>query len=623
MTRYLRILGYLRPHLPLFLLAVLSTFAFAGLDAFTFVLLIPFVEALFLPAGGTGGGGAVAPAARDPGRLERLLEATVHRFVDMGGDPLEAVQGIIVLLLATFALKNVFDFLKGYLVARVEQGVTRDLRNQVYDHLVELDLAFFGRTRMGQIVSRLTHDVEQLRTLVTRELARILASSVEFAVFLAVMLSLSWKLTVAACIVVPGTMAIWGPLVRKLRRGDRRVLNLAGEVNAHILETLSGIRLVKSSSAEEREKERFHRLTGEYFRTFLRTERWRAMAGPLTEMLVALGTVAILWYGARLVVVEGELTGAQFVGFLALSLKLYAPVKYIAKFPALVQPGLAGAERVFEFLDAPVEIRDRPGALPIRGVSREIRFENVSFAYGSGEPVLSGIDLVVPVGSVVALVGASGAGKSTLVDLLGRFHDVTEGRITIDDVDIRDVTVRSLRSLLGIVSQETVLFHDTIRANIAYARPEATDREVEAAARAANAHEFIAPLPEGYGTVVGERGTRLSGGQRQRLAIARALLRDAPILVLDEATSALDTESERLVQDALDRLLRGRTVFVIAHRLSTVQRADRIVVLEGGRIVETGTHRELLEREGVYRRLHDLQFSGHGRSAPVPAGSGG
>lgn len=620
MRRYLRILRYLRPHLGLFLLAVVSTFAFAGLDAFTFVLLIPFIEALFLPEGGgvtrgaVGGGGASGGTAGTvpdgaPSLVERVLDGTVHRFVDLQGDPLDAVQGIILVLLLVFALKNVFDFLKGYLVARVEQGVTRDLRNEVYDHLLELDLAFFGRTRMGQIVSRLTHDVEQLRTLVTRELAKILSSAVEFAVFLTVMLALSWKLTLAACIVIPGTMAIWGPLVRKLRRGDRRVLNLAGEVNAHILETLSGIRLVKSSGAEERERSRFHGLTGDYFRTFVRTERWRALAGPLTEMLVAVGTVVILWYGARLVVLEGELTGAEFVGFLALSLKLYAPVKYIAKFPALVQPGLAGGERVFEFLDAPVEIRDRAGARPLPGLAGEIRFEDVSFAYRPGDPVLQGIDLVVPAGHVVALVGPSGAGKSTLVDLLGRFYDVTGGRITVDGTDIREVTVRSLRDLLGIVSQETVLFHDTVRANIAYGRPGATDPEVEAAARAANAHEFIAVLPDGYDTVVGERGTRLSGGQRQRIAIARALLRDPPILVLDEATSALDTESERLVQGAIERLLQGRTVFVIAHRLSTIQKADRIVVLEGGRIVETGTHLELLAAGGLYHHLHELQFS--------------
>mgnify|MGYP001829018573 CR=1 FL=1 len=607
MNLYLRILGYLRPHLGVFLIAVGATFAYAGLDAFTYVLLIPFVGALFGEGDGSALPGAGGQGA-EVGLMDRILDATVYQVVDLQGDRLEAVQGIIVLILATFALKNVFDFLRAFLVARVEQGVTRDMRNEVYDHLLELDLAFFGRTRMGQIISRLTHDVEQLRTLITKEMAKIISAVFEFAVALFFMLALSWQLTLAAFIVIPGTMGIWGPLVKKLRRGDRRVLDLAGEVNSHIQETLSGIRLVKSSGAEAAERDRFHGLTGDYFRTFVRTERWRALAAPLTEMLAAVGTVVILWYGARQVVVSGTLTGGEFVGFLALSLKLYAPVKYVAKFPALVQPGLVGAERVFEFLDAPAEIRDREGAGAFPGLEGEIVFHDVHFAYREGTPVLQGVDLTVPRGSVVALVGPSGAGKTTMVDLLGRFYEVSEGSITIDGVDLRDIRIEELRGALGIVSQETVLFHDTVRANIAYGRPEATMQDVEAAARAANAHGFISELPSGYETVVGERGTELSGGQRQRIAIARALLRDPPILVFDEATSALDTESERLVQDAIEHLLEGRTVFVIAHRLSTIQQADQIVVMEAGRVVERGRHTELLDRDGTYRRLHDLQF---------------
>ena len=619
MKHYARILRYLKPHAPVFATAVFATFIFAGLDAFSIALLIPFLRTVFRrvpdasdgsgsPTGDIGVGGEGAAAGQDEGFLEGLLDGTLGRIVDLDADPQAAIRGIILFILVVFAVKNVFDFIRAYLVARVEQGVTRDLRNQVYDHLLELDLAFFGRTKMGQIVSRLTHDVEQLRTLLTKELGKVISSVFEFAAAVVFMVAISLKLTLAAFVVIPATMVMWGPLVRKLRKGDRRVLNLAGEVNAHIQETLAGIRLVKSSAAEPHESRRFHGLTQRYFKTFVRTERLRALAAPITEMLAAIGTVILLWYGARLVLVGGELSGEEFVVFLGLSMKLYAPVKYLSKFPALVQPGLVGAERVFEFLDAPIEIRDRPGALPFPGLEREITYEEVHFAYREGEPVLEGISLTVPKGSVIALVGPSGGGKTTLADLLGRFYDVSEGRVAIDGTDIREFEIQSLRRTLGVVSQETILFHDTVRANIAYGMPEASQEEIERAATAAHAHDFITKLTQGYETVVGERGTELSGGQRQRLAIARAILRDPPILILDEATSALDTEAERLVQEAIERLLTGRTVFVIAHRLSTVQRADEILVVDEGRIVERGSHDSLMALGGQYKRLHDLQF---------------
>ena len=596
---YRRVLSYLRPHAGVLFLAIVATALFAVLDASVYVLLIPFIEALFVSGGGSCSTGASG--------MDGLLDASVYRWVDLCGDPLVAIGRIIILILLVFAVKNFFHFARTYLVARAEQDVNRDVRNEVYDHLVELDLAFFSRVRMGQIVSRLTTEVEQMRALVTAQFSKLVSALFEFGVAVFFMVLISWRLTLAAFVVIPGAMIIWGPLVSVLRRRDRRVLHLGGEVTAHVQETLAGIRLVKSSSAELREKARFRGLTADYYRLFLRAEFARALAAPMTEMLAATGTVILLWFGARLVV-AGDLTGPLFVGFLALSMKLYAPVKNVAKFPATAQPGLVAAERVFEFLDAPVEIKDAPGARRMEAFASEIAFERVSFAYGEGESVLRDVSFSVDRGDVVALVGPSGAGKTTLVDLLGRFFDVGSGRITIDGVDIRDVRVADLRALMGVVSQETILFHDSVRANIAYGRPEASQVEIEAAAVAAHAHEFIVEMPNAYDTLVGERGVEVSGGQRQRLAIARALLRDPPILIFDEATSALDTASERLIQDATLRLMKGRTVFVIAHRLSTVQSADQILVMDGGHIVERGDHATLLAQAGLYRRLYDLQF---------------
>ncbi len=600
---YLRVLRYLGPYWGVFGVATLAALIFAALDAYSMVLLIPFLRTLFAETGVAD----TEPAESD--MLEWLMDGTLGRFVDMSADPATAIQGIIIFLLVIFLVKNVFDFLRNYLVAWVEQAVTRDLRNQVYQHLVELDLGFYGRTKVGQIVSRLTHDVEQLRTLVTKEQSKIISSIFEFIAFFGMMLLISWKLTLVAVVVLPGVFAIWGPLLRRVRRGDRTILNLAGEVHSHIQETLSGIRLVKASGAEDHERKRFSKLTWSYFKAFIRTERFRALSHPITEMVGALGTVVILWYGTRLVLQGGELGGEEFIGFLALSMKLYSPVKYLGKMPAIIQPGIVAASRVFEFLDAPIEIRERDGAREFDGVRDAIVFDDVSFAYREGEPVLEGISFRADAGTVTALVGPSGAGKTTLVDLLGRFYEPTGGQILVDGIDLRDLSIPSLRANLGIVSQETVLFHDTVRANIAYGLEDrVTDDDIRQAADAAHASEFIDRLPDGYETIVGERGTQLSGGQRQRIAIARAILRDPPILILDEATSALDTQSERLVQAAIERLLEGRTVFVIAHRLSTVQRADRILVMRAGRVVQSGSHEALLDEGGLYARLHELQF---------------
>ena len=601
MSLYWRVLSYLRPYKGLLIGGVFATFLFATLDAFSLLTLIPFLNSLF--------GSEPTAIAAGNDALQWLLDNTVGRFISDSGDPQSVLLSVILFMLAVFALKNIADWAQQVLVVRLEQKVTRDLRDEAFDHLVDLDLRYFGRTRAGQLITRLTTDVNQLRTLVTKNIAKFVTSIFEIVVTITFMVGISWQLTLVACIALPAMFVIWLPLLRRLRRGDRRVRDLSGDVASHIQEAVLGIRLVKSFAAEKFESQRFHRLSDTFYRTFVKTDAVRALAGPLTEMAAAIGTVLLLWFGARLVF-EADLTASAFITFLVFSTKLYSPAKWLSKFRSTIGPGLASAERVFEFLDAPVEITQQLNARQFTGEHHTIRFEHVTFGYDPNDPVLRDIDFEARAGEVIALVGPSGAGKTTLVDLLARFYDPTEGRITIDGVDIREFSSRSLRSKFGIVTQETVLFHDTVRANIAYGLPNASQEAIERAADAAHASEFIRQLPEGYATVLGERGTRLSGGQRQRIAIARAILRDPPILIFDEATSALDTASERLVQDAINRLLQGRTVFVIAHRLSTIRHADRILVLKNGRLVESGRHDELLSREGTYRQLYEMQFAG-------------
>lgn len=595
---YKRVLSYLGPYKALVTGSVVATFGFSLFDSMTIVALAPLLNAMF----------EQAPLNLGDGRIAQLLKGTLGRLLDTS-DPERSLPIIIVFMISVFLLKTIFDFFQTYLVLRLEHSVTRDMRTQSYRKVLDLDMRFFNKTRAGQIITRLTTDTDQLRLLLTRNLSKFATSALQVIISMWLMFLLSWEMTVLAVVALPAMFASWHRFRKRLRRGDKKVLELGGEVTSHLQETVTGIRLVKSAASEEFEATRFRNLTQSFFKAAVRNERLRALGGPMTEMIGALGTVMLLWYGARLVLVSNQLEASAFLIFLGLAVKLYTPAKYLSRFQSIVQPGLVAAERIFEFMDSPVMVRDQPNAREFTGVNRAIRFDDVSFGYEHDITVLDGVSFQVPVGSIVALVGPSGAGKSTLVDLVARFYDPTHGRITIDDVDLREFSTRSLRSRMGVVSQDTVLFHDTVRANIAYGLGEVPQESIERAARAANAHDFIADLPNGYDTVLGERGTRLSGGQRQRIAIARAILRDPAILILDEATSALDTESERLVQEATDQLLEGRTVFVIAHRLSTIRHADQILVVRGGQIVESGRHDDLLSRDGAYRRLYDLQFA--------------
>jgi subfamily B ATP-binding cassette protein MsbA len=429
------------------------------------------------------------------------------------------------------------------------------------------------------------------------------------ATTLVVLSQISLRLTLLTLACVPAMVYLLQTLLKRLREHSRARARERGEVTAILTERIGAVRLIRSYGEEARESKRFAAQATRYRKQVIRTQRFSSLTSPLTEIFSGFLVILIIWAGTRpgLIGLSGPLAPETIIVFLIAALKLTSPLKTIASYPAVMAVTLASAERVFEILDEPSTEVDRPGEGPAR-FEREVAYDQVGFRYGQNPPVLRDVSFRLPKGKVVALVGPSGAGKTTLADLLPRLHDPTEGAITMDGVPLTRLTRRSLRSLMGVVSQDTVLLNDTVEANIAYGSPGATREQVEAAARAANADLFIAQLPQGYDTLLGERGTRLSGGQRQRIAIARALLRDPPILILDEATSALDTESERLVQQAIDRLMAERTVLVIAHRLATVRDADEIVVLEDGRVVQQGTHDQLFRAGGLYRRLYDLQF---------------
>jgi len=597
-----RLLRYLLPHTGTFAIATLAMIVVAVLETATSALVVPIFDQAFAHGG--------AHAAETPFGLQRLIPAS----------GLAAWRMIALLLISFTVVKGIAEYFSTYLMAYIGQSSILRLRQELYGHVLSQSAAFFERHRTNYLVSRLISSAAAIEAAVTHTLRDMLREGFILIAFLCASFYVSWRLTLGSLLIAPPVIALtmrFGSSLRRLAResfeGSKRLTDTAQEA-------LANHSIVKAYRAEAREQSRFSAVAQRVLRANLRSASISGMSPPIIELIGVVFIAALLFFAEREIRLH-RMDQAQFILFLILLLRSYDPMRKLSRLQNSMSQALAAARHVWEVMDEAAEVPERPNAVVLPPLQREIQFSDVHFGYGDeSRVVLRGINLTVPAGKLVALVGQSGGGKSTLTKLLPRFHDPASGAVLWDGIDLRDARVASLRRQMALVTQETVLFNDTVRYNITYGRPDASDEQIQDAARTALAHDFILELPLGYDTIIGERGIFLSGGQRQRLAIARAVLIDAPVLVLDEATSALDAESEQLVQRAIANLIRDRTTIVIAHRLSTVRRADLIVVMEGGQIIEKGTHAELLARGGQYQRLYELQFADEEEELSVVSG---
>ena len=519
------------------------------------------------------------------------------------------MSSVCVALVVVFSVKNIALYIKNIMVSVVQFRLVTDLRNKLYNHLHYLSLSYFNKNKSGELTSILINDIDNMRAALSTSFQKLFVEPINILAFLSLLFIISPKLAAIAILVIPiSGVIIFGIAQSIRRRAARSQAKLAG-ITSIISETLGSMRIVKAFVMKNYELKRFYAETRKYYQLMLRKDRLRLISSPITETIGASIAALLLFIGARDVLVTQSISSEDFIRFILLLFSVLGPIKNLGNVFNELQNGLASADRVFSIIDIKSDIHDNDDAIHIEKFQDNIRFQNVNFYYeNESEMILKNINLSLKSGEILALVGPSGAGKSTLADLIPRFYDVTEGSILLDGEDIRNIKLNSLRSLMGIVTQETFLFNDSVKANIAYGLESVSDENIKKAAIAANANEFIEQLPDGYDTIIGERGVKLSGGQRQRISIARAIMKNPPILILDEATSSLDTESEKIVQDAIEKLMHNRTVIVIAHRLSTVHNANKIIVLDKGDIVDTGNHNELINKEGLYKQLHNMQF---------------
>ena len=597
MSLYRRLLELVKPYWAKLALAMVCMVFVSFLTAAQAFLVKPALDGVFL-------------------KTEQIPQSLRNIIIQLHLEGLLLKKGMEMLLILPIAIillflfKGIFEYGQAYLMNYVGLRIVADIREKLYNHLQTLSLSFFTQTPTGILISRITNDVNLIQGSVSNAITGLLKDIFTMFGLIGVVFYRDWRLAIIGLVIFPLAIIPIKEFGKRLRKFSRKSQQRMGSITTFLHETIAGNRIVKAFNMEEYEKRRFAEENNRFFRIVLKRVKIRALSHPLMELLGGIAVAIIIWVGGYRVI-RGELTPGAFFSFMTALFMLYGPIRDLNKVNLEVQEGLAAAIRVFELLDTTPEVKDEEGAIPLPPISKGIDLKEITFKYGE-EAVLKDISLHAKVGEVIALVGMSGAGKTSLVNLLPRFYDVEKGHIFIDGRDIRKVTIKSLRDHIALVTQQTILFNDTARNNIAYGSLTCSDQEIIEAAKAANAHDFLQRLPQGYDTIIGEQGVKLSGGERQRLSIARALLKNAPILILDEATSSLDSDSETEVQKALEQLMKGRTVFVIAHRLSTIRNAHRIIVLSNGQIVEEGTHEELIALQGEYRRLYDLQFKDDG-----------
>jgi len=600
MSLFLKLLRYAAPYKGKLLLIFLFMVLFTIFNGVSFISIIPLIDKVL-------GGEEIAINLSASFPFKESIESAVAWL-----NSIERYPHLLNLLVSVvcFALivKEISYYFQRVLTETVGQSVVRDIRNRVFSHIQNLSMDYFAHERTGALMSRVTNDVAVIAQVFSARFAGAVLEGSQLLVYIGIIFLLQWKLALLSMLLFSLLVVPVMVIGRKIRKSAKRSQERMAELNSILHETISGIRIVKAFSMEEYESQKFKKENQNYFKKMVRVVRKSAILSPITQLAGIALAFFILYYLAR-EVIKGQMTLGLLMLFIGALLSCLRPVKLITRMSATWQKARASLERTFDLLRIEPTVKETENPVPLKDVEVGISFKNVSFAYRDRDYVLKDVQLEAGVGEIVAIVGPSGSGKSTLLNLLLRFYDPQSGSIEIDGIDIRKISFKDLRNLIGVVTQETILFNDTVKNNIAYGRIDATEQDIVHAAQMANAHDFIMSLPEKYETLIGERGTKLSGGQKQRLAIARAILKNPEILILDEATSALDTESERLVQGAMDKLMQDRTVFVVAHRLSTIKHADKIMVLEKGQVVQTGHHGELVERGGLYRKLYDLQFS--------------